>query len=159
MKGEERGIWLEKQEECSSHPNTHCYHPGGTDPAELILHCTGWTGIHKLTNMRWCLSCHISSHPLLCSAVQPLSSLSPLRSLSLVLLCHCVTHRQTPKETQSSQSCKSPHKCCAGWVIGNVTCHRCVLSVQYFLTSLPATEGARAAAARDESDSREQERW
>lgn len=41
MKGEERGIWLEKQEECSSYPNTHCYHPGGTDPAELILHCTG----------------------------------------------------------------------------------------------------------------------
>lgn len=41
MKGEERGIWLEKQEECSSHPNTRCYHPGGTDPAELILHCTG----------------------------------------------------------------------------------------------------------------------
>lgn len=86
MDGEERGIWLEKQEECSSDSDTHCYHPGGTDPAELILHWGEHT--HKHARM------HELSHKLtsfFCALRFCLFStlcLSP--SLSL-----CLSHTQT----------------------------------------------------------------
>lgn len=79
MEGEERGIWLEKQEECSRHSDTLCYHPGElTQPS---LSCTGGEHTHEHANAHSCSSCHISLHPLLLSAFLPFFC-SPSISLS-----------------------------------------------------------------------------
>lgn len=84
MEGEERGIWLEKQEECSSHSDTLCHHPGElTQPS---LSCTGGTHTRARHRARMLeLSHKLTSSFALCVSLLLFFPLLPRPSLSLSL--------------------------------------------------------------------------